>query len=274
MSGVPGIAFDALFSIAQEVEIKGKTALITGSSSGIGKAAACALAAAGVNLILIARREAQLLEIKSEVEKRSLGVQVDVLPGDVCKDKLYEDLKASGLLEKVDILVANAGLARGKSAIGEALLSDWSEMMDANCMGTFRLVNECLPSMVARGGGHVVATGSIAGMEPYEGGSVYCASKHALHAFMKALRYETHAKNVRCTVVAPGLVGEGTEFSAVRFHGDEGKAAATYLNIDELKATDVAAQILWAVRQPGHVNLDLIQVMPTSQGGATRVHRA
>ena len=198
-------------------------------------------------------------------------------------------------------------------------------------MGTFRLVNECLPSMVARGGGHVVATGSIAGMEPYEGGSVYCASKHALHAFMKALRYETHAKNVRCTVVAPGLVGEGTEFSAGRFHGDEGKAAATYLNIDELKATDVAAQvaarmrhttlptarcprhapsapdcplpapwpimmrhtfplptaraahpgwpscswqILWAVRQPGHVNLDLIQVMPTSQGGATRVHRA
>lgn len=168
MSGVPGIAFDALFSIAQEVEIKGKTALITGSSSGIGKATACALAAAGVNLILIARREAQLLEIKSEVEKRSLGVQVDVLPGDVCKDKLYEDLKASGLLEKVwaspsaarlaiahgvaytighdrrphltvshceqvDILVANAGLARGKSAIGEALLSDWSEMMGAPC---------------------------------------------------------------------------------------------------------------------------------------------
>ena len=146
--------------------------------------------------------------------------------------------------------------------------------MDANCMGTFRLVNELIPRMAKRGGGHVVATGSIAGLEAYEGGAVYCASKHALHAFMKALRYETHKSNVRCTVVAPGFVGEGTEFSEVRFKGDQAKAAATYEDMQELKATDVSAQILWAVRQPAHVCLDMIHVMPTCQGGATRIHRA
>ena len=119
----------------------------------------------------------------------------------------------------------------------------------------------------------MLATGSIAGLESYEGGSVYCASKHALHAFMKVLRYETHAKNVRCTTVAPGFVGEGTEFSEVHFHGDKAKAGVVYENLRELRATDVAAQVLWAVRQPDHVNVDILQVMPTDQGSAQRIHR-
>ena len=264
--------YDDLFDAVQEVSVRGKTALITGCSSGIGKAAACALAAAGVNLILVARRAEKLQDLKQQVEKRRLGVEVTVVPGDVCDSKLYDDLAALNV--SVDILVANAGLARGKDEVGAAALNDWIEMMSANCMGTFRLVNAFLPGMAERGCGHVIATGSIAGLESYEGGSVYCASKHALHAFMKALRYETYAKNIRCTVVAPGFVGEGTEFSAVRFKGDGAKAAATYENMKELRASDVAAQILWAVRQPAHVNLDMIQIMPTCQGGATRVHRS
>jgi 3-hydroxy acid dehydrogenase/malonic semialdehyde reductase len=169
--------------------------------------------------------------------------------------------------------VANAGLAVGKEPVGEANEDDWEQMMNANCMGAFRLINLILPEMIKRGGGHVVATGSIAGLESYEGGSVYCASKHALHAFMKSLRYETHAKNVRVTTLAPGMVGEGTEFSEVRFKGDSSKAAATYVGMQELRSSDCAAQILWALRQPPHVNIDFLHVQPTSQGSAQRIHR-
>lgn len=169
--------------------------------------------------------------------------------------------------------MANAGLARGKDTVGSATLSDWAEMMDANCMGTFRLVNELVPIFTNKGGGHIISTGSIAGLEAYEGGAVYCASKHAVHAFMKALRYETFKANIRCTVVAPGFVGEGTEFSEVRFKGDQAKVAATYADMQELKATDVSAQILWAVRQPPHVCLDMIHVMPSCQASAQRIHR-
>ena len=266
--------YDTLFSLTHEVSIQGKTALISGCSSGIGKATACALAAAGCDLILVARRADKLDELRDEILRRKPAAKVSVVVGDVCDDGLYETLRARRLHEKVDILVANAGLAVGKEAVGVADVSDWRRMMDANCMGAFRLINLCVPEMERRGGGHIVATGSIAGMESYEGGSVYCASKAALHAFMRALRYETHAKNVRVTVLAPGLVGEGTEFSEVRFKGDGSKAAATYKGLSELRSSDCAAQILWALRQPAHVNIDMLHVMPTSQGGATRVHRA
>jgi len=269
-------AYDALFEAGRAaplVDIKGKWALVSGASSGIGKATACALAACGCNVYLVARRKDKLEEIKTEIDKRSLGVEVKVVDGDVNADETYEKLKKAGATETVDFLVNNAGLAVGKDPVGSANLQDWKTMMDANCFGAFRLANEVLPGIIARGGGHVIMTGSIAGLEAYEGGSVYCASKHAAHAFMKALRYETYAKNVRCTVVAPGFVGEGTEFSEVRFKGDQDKVAATYVGMKELRATDVAAQIVWALRQPEHVCLDMIHVMPTCQGGATRIHR-
>lgn len=269
-------AYDALFEAGRAaplVDIKGKWALVSGASSGIGKATACALAACGCNVYLVARRKDKLEEIKTEIDKRSLGVEVKVVDGDVNADETYEKLKKAGATETVDFLVNNAGLAVGKDPVGSANLQDWKTMMDANCFGAFRLANEVLPGIIARGGGHVIMTGSIAGLEAYEGGSVYCASKHAAHAFMKALRYETYAKNVRCTVVAPGFVGEGTEFSEVRFKGDQDKVAATYAGMQELRATDVAAQIVWALRQPANVCLDMIHVMPTCQGGATRIHR-
>ena len=146
--------------------------------------------------------------------------------------------------------------------------------MNANCMGAFRMVRAVLPGMIERGSGHIITTGSIAGMESYEGGTVYCASKHAVHAFMKSLRYETYDKNIRTTVVAPGFVGAGTEFSETRFKGDTEAAAATYTNMKELSAADVAQTILFTLRQPPHVNLDMVHIMPTCQGGATRIHRA
>jgi len=271
---VPTQQWDELFKLEQEQPIAGKTALVTGCSSGIGKSTACMLATAGCNLVLLARRQDKLEELRHEILKREPSCQVTVIAGDVCSDSLYETLKAQRIPQRVDILVANAGLAVGKDLIGQAADEDWKVTMDANTMGAFRLINLCLPAMIQKGGGHVVATGSIAGMESYEGGSVYCASKHALHAFMRSLRMETFSKNVRVTVLAPGLVGEGTEFSEVRFKGDQSKAAATYKGVRELKASDCAAQILWALRQPEHVNVDMIHLMPTAQGGATRVHRS
>merc|ERR1711971_330316 len=203
-----------------------------------------------------ARRQERLGEIKSEIERRGLGVEVTIVAGDVNADETYDKLRATGKMEHVDFLVNNAGLARGKDPVGAAPLADWKEMLDANCLAAFRLTNELIPHMVKKGSGHVILTGSIAGHEAYEGGSVYCASKHAAHAFMKVLRYETYSKNVRCTVVAPGFVGEGTEFSAVRFNGDTEKVAAVYKDMKELRATDVAAQVVWALRQPSHVCLD------------------
>jgi len=273
---VPEQMFDTLFEAgfaAPMQDISGKWALVSGASSGIGKATACALASCGCNLYLLARRQDRLEEIQVEIEKRALGVDTKLIVGDINADSTYSKLRQAGALEKVTFLINNAGLAAGKELVGEAKLEDWRAMLDANCLGAFRLANEVLPGIIKLGGGHIVMTGSIAGLETYEGGSMYCATKHAAHAFMQALRYETYAKNVRCTTVAPGFVGEGTEFSEVRFKGDKAKAAATYAGMQELRASDVAAQIVWALRQPSHICLDMIHVMPTCQGGATRVYR-
>ena len=131
---------------------------------------------------------------------------------------------------------------------------------------------QVLPYMLARKRGHVISLGSIAGLEPYEGGSVYVATKSAMHSFCKALRYETYSSNIRSTIVAPGLVGEGTEFSEVRLR-DGKKAGAVYDGMAELKATDVANSIIWALQQPPHVNVDMLHVMPTCQGGSGRIYR-
>ena len=269
---VPGQSFDALFGAGEVVSLAGRRALVSGASSGIGKATACALAAAGCDLVLVSRRYERLAELKEEILRRMPSLSVDVVAGDVTDTALYEELEEKGCFKGCSILINNAGLARGKELVGEAKIKDWKEMLDANCLGAFMMANAVLPHMTE--GGHIISTGSIAGLEAYEGGSAYCASKHALHAFMKVLRYETYAKGIRVTTVAPGFVGEGTEFSEVRFTGDMDKAAATYVGMQELRATDISSQILWALRQPAHVNLDLLHVMPTAQGGATRIHRS
>jgi len=266
-------SFDDLFAGPPLRDISGKWAIVSGASSGIGKSAACLLAVAGCNLALVARRQGHLDEISQEIKRRYPSLEVVVIAGDVSADETYALLKSSGVLDKADFLINNAGLAKGTDRIGSASMADWKQMMDCNCLGAFRMVNEVLPGMIERGGGHIVTTGSVAGMECYEGGSVYCASKFAMHAFMKTLRYETYSKNIRCTVVAPGAVGAGTEFSLVRL-GDAEKASAVYKGIEELKSSDVAAQIVWAIRQPANVNVDMVHMMPTAQGGVgPRIHR-
>mmetsp|Transcript_118982 Transcript_118982/g.237185 ORF Transcript_118982/g.237185 Transcript_118982/m.237185 type:complete len:282 (-) Transcript_118982:48-893(-) len=273
---VPAQDFDMLFNAGKEYSLQnlsGKWALISGASSGIGKAAACALAASGCNVSLLARRRELLEQIKGEIDSRNFGVEVKVIAGDVNADQTYAKLRESGILDGTDFLVNNAGLALGKDNVGSCSLADMKQMLDANCYGAFRLVNEILPGIISRGGGHVVTTGSIAGLESYEGGSIYCASKAAVHAFMKVLRYETYSKNIRCTTIAPGLTNGGTEALLIRFKGDHEKVAAATKGLHGLHAADIAAQIVWAIRQPQHVCLDMIHVMPSAQGGATRVHR-
>ena len=247
-TSVPSQSIDQMFAAAELVPLRGRRALVTGATSGIGKATACALAAAGADLVLVGRREDRLIELKAEIAVRVPGLAVVAVAGDVRSDDLYESLRQRGCFEGLSILINNAGLARGRALVGEGALGEWREMLDTNCMAAFRMVDAALPHLVD--GGHVVSMGSIAGLEPYEGGSVYSASKHALHAFMQALRYETYSRGIRCTTVAPGFVGEGTEFSEVRFEGDTERAAATYDGMRELRATDVAAQARPSARTP------------------------
>jgi len=267
-------SYDDLFRSPLQTPMHGKLALITGASSGIGRATACALANKGCNLILVARRSERLIELQDECKRRLPDVSVTCVAGDVCDDGLYDELRSLGCLENIDFFVNNAGGAFGKDRVVDADISDWKGMLDVNAMAAFRMVHAVLPAMVSRGEGHIISIGSIAGLEAYEGGAVYCAVKHALHAFHQAIRYETYESGVRCTIVAPGNVGEGTEFAEVRFKGDATKASAVYTGMQELKATDIASQIVWACQQPVHVNLDTIHIMPTAQGGATRIYRS
>ena len=167
-------SWDALFALPEQKQIAGKTALITGCSSGIGKATACGLASCGVNLVLVARRAEKLDELKAEISRRAPRVDVTVVAGDVNDDALYARLSALKIPERVDILFANAGLALGKDPVGSAELADWKGMMDANCFGAFRLIDLVVPEMAKRGGGHVLGRGPRE-LESYEGGSVYCA---------------------------------------------------------------------------------------------------
>lgn len=200
---VPPQGFDALFSAAQMRSLAGQRAIVTGASSGIGKATACALALEGCDLLLISRREERLVELKEEIGRRVPDVSVELVVGDVSDDALYTQLAESECLRGCSILINNAGLARGKDLVGGADTKAWKEMLDANCLGAFLMVDAALPHMIEKGGGHIISTGSIAGLEAYEGGSVYCASKHAIHAFMKALRYETFSKVLQLSATLP-----------------------------------------------------------------------
>ena len=242
-----------------------QTVLITGASSGFGHAAARRFAARGDRVIAAARRSERLRDLASELGPDVLlPLTLDV------RDRARVGRLTSELppdFAEVDILVNNAGLALGLEPAQEADLGQWEQMIETNCMGLVYLTRALLPQMMARGRGHVVNLGSIAGTYPYPGGNVYGATKAFVHQFSLNLRSDLHGTGVRVTCIEPGLCG-GTEFSDVRFGGDSERAAAVYAGMQPLTAEDIAAAIEWATSQPPHVNVNTIELMPVSQSFA------
>jgi NADP-dependent 3-hydroxy acid dehydrogenase YdfG len=237
-------------------------AAITGASSGIGAAAARALAQDGFQVMLGARRLEPLEELAAEIGGEAVALDV-ADPGSV------EGFAAQ--LPRCDVLVNNAGGAHGLEPLGEADEDKWRTMYEANVLGTMRMTRALLPRLVASGDGHVVSITSIAGFEAYRGGAGYIAAKHAQRSMLRVLRLELLGEPVRVTEIAPGMVE--TEFSLVRFGGDEEAARRVYQGMTPLSAEDVAECIRWAVAQPSHVNIDEIVVRPRDQAAAIEVHR-
>ena len=242
-----------------------RTVLITGASSGFGAVAARRFAALGDRVIAAARRTDRLLDLAKELGSDVLlPITLDV------RDRASVEQLPATLppdFAEVDILVNNAGLALGLAPAQEADLGQWEQMIETNCTGLVYVTRALLPQMVARGRGHVVNLGSIAGTYPYPGGNVYGATKAFVHQFSLNLRSDLHGTGVRVTCIEPGLVG-GTEFSEVRFGGDRERAAAVYTGAEPLTADDIAAAIVWATSQPPHVNINTIELMPVSQSSA------
>lgn len=239
-----------------------RIAAITGASSGIGAATARALAGEGYRTILGARRLDRLDALAAEIGGEAIGL-------DVTDPASVESFVAA--TGACDVLVNNAGGALGLDSIAEAGEEKWLTMYESNVLGQMRMTRALLPKLIESGDGHVVGVTSIAAIEPYIGGAGYNAAKHAQRAMLRVLRQELLGQPVRVTEVAPGMVE--TEFSLVRFGGDEAAAARVYEGMQPLSAEDVAECIRWALSQPPHVNIDEIVVRPRDQATATSVHR-
>jgi NADP-dependent 3-hydroxy acid dehydrogenase YdfG len=239
-----------------------RTAVITGASSGIGAATARALAGDGYRVVLGARRLERLEELAGEVGGEAMALDV-ADPGSV--DSFVAATAAC------DVLVNNAGGALGLDPVASSDEEKWRRMYESNVLGTMRMTRALLPKLIASGDGHVVSVTSIAAFEVYRGGAGYTAAKHAQRALHRTLRLELLGEPVRVTEVAPGMVE--TEFSLVRFDGDEDAAKRVYAGMEPLRADDVAECIRWAVSRPPHVNVDEIVVRPRAQATATEVHR-
>jgi NADP-dependent 3-hydroxy acid dehydrogenase YdfG len=239
-----------------------RTAVITGASSGIGAATARVLAGEGYRTILGARRLDRLKALAGEIGGEAIALDVTD-PDSVAA--------FASRVESCDVLVNNAGGALGLESLAEADEEKWLQMYESNVMGTMRMTKALLPLLAGSGDGHVVTVTSIAAIETYRGGAGYNAAKHAQRAMLRVLRLEHLGEPVRFTEVAPGMVE--TEFSLVRFGGDEEAARRVYAGMQPLSAEDVAECIRWALAQPPHVNVDEIVVRPRDQATAADVHR-
>jgi serine 3-dehydrogenase len=252
--------------------LKNKVVFITGASSGIGRASAFAFAGEGADLILAARRIERLKELEIELKKK-FKADVLIIELDVRKKGDVKKAVASfnGKWRKIDILLNNAGLARGMSKIHEGDTEHWDEMIDTNVKGLLYVSREVIPLMAERMEGHVINLGSIAGHEVYPNGNVYCASKFAVNAISRAMRVDLYDKNIRATTIDPGMVE--TEFSEVRFSGDKERAKKVYDGWKPLTAEDIAETILWCALRPAHVNISEVIIMSTAQGSTTLLNR-
>ncbi|MEX0660587.1 MAG: SDR family NAD(P)-dependent oxidoreductase [Balneolaceae bacterium] len=246
-----------------------KWVLITGATSGIGKASSKLFAQHQSKLIITGRRGERLKNLREELQKE-YGIQIltfcfDVRDRDACK-RCVDSIK-----QPIDVLLNNAGLASGKDAINDADFSDWDAMIDTNINGLLSMTRFVSKRMKKRNAGHIINVGSIAGYESYPGGSVYCATKHAVKAITQSAKMDLTGTNIRVSSVSPGLVE--TEFSKVRFHGDEDKASGVYKNIEPLKDVDIAEIIFFMANRPPHVNILDTIVFPVAQSSATLVSR-
>lgn len=244
-----------------------KLALITGATSGIGRATALRLAAAGYDIVATGRRAGRLEELRQEIEAA----------GGCCTTRCFdvrseeEVRRALEPIERIDLLINNAGLAAGLEHIDRGDTADWDAMIDTNVKGFLYVLRVVTAKMVAAGGGHVVNIGSIAGTEPYENAAVYCASKHAVHAVSQSMRADLLGAGVRVTEIRPGMVE--TEFSEVRFHGDKTRAAKVYEGVEPLSGEDIAEAIVWAAQLPARMNVNELVLMPAQQAGAYYTYR-
>jgi NADP-dependent 3-hydroxy acid dehydrogenase YdfG len=238
-------------------------ALVTGASSGIGAATVRSLASAGFDIVGGARRVDRVEEVIGEVGGRA--VRLDVTDPESVAE-------VAPTLPELSVLVNNAGGALGLEPVAEADEANWREMYETNVMGMMRVTKAMLPKLERSGDGHIVVVGSVAGVEVYPGGGGYTAAKHAANAVVRTLRLELLGKPIRVTEVAPGMVD--TEFSLVRFGGDQAKAEKVYEGTTPLTGEDVADAITYVVTRPPHVDVDYISIKPTDQATARDVHRA
>lgn len=248
-----------------------KTALITGASSGIGMATARELAKEGFSLILCGRRLERLEQLKAEL---SVLTAVHVLCFDVRnKNEVAEAIQSIPAdFSKIDVLINNAGNAHGLSPIESADLDDWDAMIDINVKGLLYVSRAIIPGMTERRSGHIIHIGSIAGKEVYPNGNVYCATKHAVDALNKAMRIDLNQYGIRVGAIHPGLVK--TEFSLVRFKGDEERASKVYEGYQPLLPEDIADIIRFVITRPYHVNIADLTVLPSAQASPTIVKKS
>lgn len=240
---------------------KNAFALITGASSGIGQATATQLASLGKNLIIVARRKERLEALKAELES-TYSVQVKTYSLDVSDLKAVEYFYQQIADYRIDQLINNAGLSRGKDSFEDYSWQDWEEMIEVNIKGFLKVAQRAIPFLKATQG-HIVNLSSTAGLEAYEGGNVYGGTKSFVQMISKSLRIDLLGTGIRVTDIAPGAVN--TEFSTIRFHGDKAKADSVYKGFTELTADDIADNIVYCLTRPPHVNIESLVVYPTAQ---------
>ncbi len=249
-----------------------KIVLITGATSGIGKACAYQFAANGYSLIITGRRAERLETIKADIMDE-FGIKVYSLRFDIRDHKAVEEAieQLPAAWRKIDILINNAGLAVGLSRIQDGLIEDWERMINTNIKGLLYISRQIMPLMIARQSGHIINIGSIAGKETYPFGNVYCATKHAVDSITKAMRIDMLEYGIKVTQIAPGAVE--TEFSNVRFKGDDAKVNSIYQGFEPLHPEDIADAAYYCASLPPHVNINDLLIMPTAQASAGLIHR-
>ncbi len=254
------------------MSLKGKIVFVTGASAGIGRSTALGFAAEGARLLLAARRASKLAEVASLALERGAeavhSIDLDV------RDRRAVQNAIDALPEEwapIEILINNAGLSRGLEKLYMGRIEDWEEMIDTNIKGLLYVTRAVVPGMVVRGQGHVINLGSTAGEVSYPGGAVYCGTKAAEHAINDGLRMDLLGTSVRVTTIDPGMVE--TDFSLVRFRGDQERAARVYKGVTPLTPEDVAEVIVWAAMRPAHVNIARVLMTSIDQANSILFHR-